>query len=99
MNKTNFLSKDDVLRVAQLAKLDLSESEVEKFQNQLSEILTYMKELNDVDVSDVDPTARVGNIENIFREDKVEDSLGATDALSQSNSVKDQLFKVDAIFD
>lgn len=99
MSKTNILSKEDVIHVAQLAKLSLSENEIVKFQNQLSEILNYMNALSEVDVSAIEPTAQLGNSVNVFREDRVGDSLKAEDALSQSGSVKDQLFKVDAVLE
>jgi aspartyl-tRNA(Asn)/glutamyl-tRNA(Gln) amidotransferase subunit C len=53
------ISREDVLRVAELAHLGLSPEEVEKFQAQLDGILTYIDKLNQLDVSQVEPMAQV----------------------------------------
>jgi aspartyl-tRNA(Asn)/glutamyl-tRNA(Gln) amidotransferase subunit C len=53
------ISREDVLRVAELAHLGLSPEEVEKFQSQLDGILTYVDKLNQLDVSNVEPMAQV----------------------------------------
>lgn len=53
------LTRDQVLYVAQLAHLELSESEVDVFSRQLSEILTYIEKLNELDTSQVEPMAQV----------------------------------------
>jgi aspartyl-tRNA(Asn)/glutamyl-tRNA(Gln) amidotransferase subunit C len=53
------ITREDVLRVAQLAHLELSESEVETYQGQLDAILSYIDKLNEVDVSGVEPMAQV----------------------------------------
>jgi aspartyl-tRNA(Asn)/glutamyl-tRNA(Gln) amidotransferase subunit C len=54
------ITREDVLRVAQLAHLELSESEVEMYRGQLDSILSYVGKLNEVDVSGVEPMAQVG---------------------------------------
>jgi aspartyl-tRNA(Asn)/glutamyl-tRNA(Gln) amidotransferase subunit C len=53
------ITRDDVLRVAQLAHLELSENEVETYRGQLDSILNYIGKLNEVDVSGVEPMAQV----------------------------------------
>ncbi len=53
------LSREDVLRVAELAHLELSAEEVETFRGQLDEILTYMEKLNELDTVNVEPMAQV----------------------------------------
>jgi aspartyl-tRNA(Asn)/glutamyl-tRNA(Gln) amidotransferase subunit C len=53
------ITREDVLRVAQLAHLELSESEVETYQGQLDSILSYIDKLNEVDISGVEPMAQV----------------------------------------
>ncbi len=53
------LSREDVLRVAELAHLELSAEEVETFRGQLDEILTYMEKLNELDTANVEPMAQV----------------------------------------
>lgn len=59
------ISKNDVKHVAKLAKLELSDHEINKFSKQLSEIVTYVKELEKVDTSKVEPTSQTTGLENI----------------------------------
>ena len=53
------ITREDVLRVAELAHLELSEAEIEMFSRQLDSILTYAEKLNELDTSDVEPMAQV----------------------------------------
>ena len=62
------LSADDVLRVAELAQLELSEGEVEVYKKQLSEVLAYVGLLNEVDTEGVEEMAQVTGLENVVRE-------------------------------
>ncbi|MBI4121991.1 MAG: Asp-tRNA(Asn)/Glu-tRNA(Gln) amidotransferase subunit GatC [Parcubacteria group bacterium] len=64
------LSKDDVLKVAKLARIELSEAEVDKFQGQLSAVLSYIEQLQKVDTKNVPITAQVTGLENVMRDDK-----------------------------
>ena len=59
----------DVRYTAQLARLTLSEEEIEKFQSQLSQVLKYVEKLREVDTTGVEPTAHTNPIYNVFRED------------------------------
>lgn len=63
------LTREDVLHVAKLARLDLTEKEVERFQHELSAILDYVSQLSEVDTTGVDPTAQVTGLINRFRDD------------------------------
>ena len=60
----------DVRYVAQLARLDLSEPEIQQFQNQLGQVLSHVEQLKKLDVSGVDPTAHANEISNVFRADE-----------------------------
>ncbi len=93
------LTKQDVLHVAKLAKLPLAGEEVNKFTDQLSSIINYMEELNEVDVSDIVPTSQTTGLENVFRNDEVktEQILSADTALSGTEEIHNGYFKVDAI--
>ena len=66
------ISREEVLHVSKLARLELSEAEVEKFTGQLGDILDYVSKLDELDTGDVPPTAHVLEITNVFREDKVD---------------------------
>lgn len=65
------LTKDQVKHVAKLARLGLSEADTSKFQTQLSGILDYVEQLNEVKTDGVEPTAQVTGLVNVVREDEV----------------------------
>lgn len=65
------LSREDVLKLAGLAKLNLTDDEIEKFQTELSEILGYVEQLSEVDVTGLAPTTQVTGLTNITRKDEV----------------------------
>jgi aspartyl-tRNA(Asn)/glutamyl-tRNA(Gln) amidotransferase subunit C len=64
------LSKEDVLHIASLARLDLTEAEVEKLQTQLSAIIDYIGQLSEVDTTGIEPTAQVTGLVNHVRQDQ-----------------------------
>ncbi len=68
------ISREDVVHVSRLARLNLSEDEIEKFTGQLGAILEHIAKLNEVDTEGVAPTSHVLDIVNVFREDAVTDS-------------------------
>jgi len=91
----NKLSREDVLKLARLSRLKLSEEEVSKFQTELSEILDYVKQLEDVDTEGLAPTYQVTGLENITRRDEVaEYSAKPDDLLKNAPSLQDHQFKV-----
>lgn len=63
------ITKKEVEHIAKLARLGLSEAEKEKYSKELSGILDYMEKLNEVKVKNVEPTAQITGLENIFRKD------------------------------
>lgn len=67
------LTRDDVLKLAQLARLDLTDAEVEEFSEELSEILQYVEQLSSVNVDGLAPTNQVTGLQNVTREDVVKD--------------------------
>jgi aspartyl-tRNA(Asn)/glutamyl-tRNA(Gln) amidotransferase subunit C len=64
------LSRDDILKLARLARLQLSDDEVEQFQNEISSILQYVELLEKVDLSDLVPTNQVTGLVNVMRPDE-----------------------------
>ena len=85
------LTKDQVRHIAKLARLQLTEPEVEKFTTELTKILSYVDMLKEVDTKNVEPTAQVTGQTNSLREDQVRqqgtapDSLLGCSALTQSD--------------
>jgi aspartyl-tRNA(Asn)/glutamyl-tRNA(Gln) amidotransferase subunit C len=77
------LSRDQVLHVARLARLELSEDEVERFSTELSKVFEWVETINELgDLEDVEPTSHVVAVENALRADEPRPSLSQADALS-----------------
>lgn len=89
----------DVRYTAQLARLNLSESEIEKFQAQLGQVLAYVEKLRQVDVSGVEPTAHAFPVHNVFRADEVRESFPAATPLSNAPRAANGLFIVPKVID
>lgn len=78
------LSREEVLKVALLGRLKLSETELEKFTTQLNQIVGYVEQLQQLDTEDVEPMAHPLPINNIFRADEVKESIGIDKALANA---------------
>jgi aspartyl-tRNA(Asn)/glutamyl-tRNA(Gln) amidotransferase subunit C len=78
------IERKEVEHVARLARLDLSEEEIEKFTSQLSAILEYMDKLNELDTTGIEPTSHILEFTNIFKEDAVK--IGAWGRVTLSNA-------------
>jgi len=68
------ISKKEVEKVAQLARLGLAQAEINKFQKELTKILDYIDQLKEVDISGVEPTSHSVFVENIMRDDEFQTS-------------------------
>jgi len=89
------LTRDDVLKLASLSRLKLSEEEIAKFQTELSEILDYVAQLDDADVSGLEPTYQVTGLKNVTRTDEARDYGYKLDSLlAQAPATQDNQFKV-----
>ena len=88
------ISKDEVLKVARLARLELTEDEVAKFQEQLSAILDAVSKVSELDLSDVPPTAHPLEIQNAWAEDTLVPSLPHDDVFSNAPDRDGDLFRV-----
>lgn len=100
MVKTD-ITVEEVAKVAKLASLSLTNSEIEKFTPQLAGIIAYVGELKEVDTGNISPTAQVNNLTNVTRDDAVESNrvLSQKTALGQAGRVEKNLFAVKAIFE
>jgi len=77
------LSRDQVLHVARLARLELTDEEVERFSGELSKVLDHIETIGQLgDMADVEPTSHVVAVENALRADEPQPSLSQADALS-----------------
>ena len=91
------IGAEEVVHVAHLARLKLSESEIELFTGQLNDILEYVDRLNELDTENVEPTAHVLSLQNVWREDCVEESLPREKILANAPSKEQGFFKVPKI--
>ena len=91
------LSRDDVIHVARLARLDLSNDEVELFTAQLRTVLDHAADVAALDLSHLPPSSHPIALENVLRPDEVRPSLDRDEVLSAAPSVEDDRFKVPRI--
>ncbi len=89
------LSREDVLKLARLARLSLGEDEIEAFRKELSEVLQYVAQLDKADVSGLKPTTQVTGLKNVMREDEVIDyGVHPDDLLKLAPKTQDGQIKV-----
>ena len=91
------LSRDDVAHVAMLARLGLSDAEIERIGSELDAILQAISKLSQVDTSAVAETAQVGGLVNVWRDDEPRPSIGSERALANAPDRDDGHFRVGAI--
>lgn len=88
------LSKDEVLKIARLARLELSSGEVDLYASQLSAILDYVEKLRSLDVEGIEPTAHAVLVPTPFREDVAVKDATFGRSLVNAPDREDNLFKV-----
>lgn len=89
------ITREDVLKLAQLSKLSLSEEQLGRFTRELDEIVNYVEQLQAVDVSGLEPTDQVTGLTNVMREDEVREYQASPDDLLKNvPEVKDHQIKV-----
>jgi aspartyl-tRNA(Asn)/glutamyl-tRNA(Gln) amidotransferase subunit C len=88
------LSRDQVLHVARLARLELSEEEVERMAAELAKVLDYVELIGTLDLDGVEPTSHVVAVENVLREDEPRPSLPQDVALASAPDVAQGGFRV-----
>ena len=93
------IDAEQVRKVAKLARLQLTDREVEEFTEQLGAILGYVEKMNELDTEQVEPLAHCLPISNVFRADEIRPSLGADRALANAPERDESFFKVPKILD
>lgn len=79
----------EVENIALLARLEIEESEKSSYQKDLSNILSLVEKINQMDLKNIEPTSHILNIQNIMREDKTKESLEQAKVLSNAPKQKD----------
>ena len=90
------ISRDEVLHVAGLARLDLSEDEIDRFREQLNAILEAVGKVAELDLTDVEPTAHPLDLVNAWAEDEPRPSLAVDEALANAPDREGDSFRVPA---
>jgi aspartyl-tRNA(Asn)/glutamyl-tRNA(Gln) amidotransferase subunit C len=91
------ITKDEVLYVAHLARLDLDEESIEKFSGQIDEILGYIEKLNEVDTKGIKPTSHAISLTNAFRDDEKREPIERGLELANAPEKEDGQFVVPKI--
>ena len=93
------LSREEVLHIARLARLGLTEAEVDRLGEQLSDILENFEILQRVDTSDVSPTAQSIDLQNVVSDDEVAPSLPPGEILANAPRKEEDFFRVRAVLE
>ena len=94
MSDDSSLTREDVLHVAHLARLTLTEDEVQTYRAQLSAILRYAALLDKVDTASIDPTASVLPLRNVMRADEAGTSLSQAEVLANAPAQRDGFLRI-----
>jgi len=92
------LSKDEVQKIAKLSRLELSDKEIDQYASQLSDVFQYFEKLKDINTDNVEITAQVTGLENVYRDDKVDQFESQSDLVKQAADNEDYLIKTKSVF-
>lgn len=93
------LTREELLHITRLARLGLNEEEVNRFGEQLSNILDNFKTLQQVDTTGVPPTAQPNMLQNVLKEDKAKPSLPQSEVLANAPRRDGDFFRVNAVLE
>jgi aspartyl-tRNA(Asn)/glutamyl-tRNA(Gln) amidotransferase subunit C len=91
------LSKEEVLKIAKLSMLEFEEKDIERFQHDLNDILKFVEKLSEVNTEGVEPLAQINDMYNVFRDDKVVESISNEKALENAPESLEGAFVVPKI--
>lgn len=91
------IDKETVDKIAHLARLELTEAEKERSIEELSEILTFMAKLNELDTKGVEPLIYMSDAVNVLRKDEVVQEMTREEALSNASLKSEEYFKVSKV--
>ena len=93
------LTRDQVVHIAELARLSLTEAEIDRYREQLSAILDYAARLQALDTDAIPPTATVLPLRSVMRPDEPAPSMARDDILANAPDVQDGCFRVQAVLE
>ncbi|BAT71762.1 aspartyl-tRNA(Asn)/glutamyl-tRNA (Gln) amidotransferase subunit C [Thermosulfidibacter takaii ABI70S6] len=91
------ISREEVLYIAKLARLEFDEKKIEEFTHQLGRVLDYINKLSELDLEGVEPTYHVLEVTSVMREDEVKEGLSQEEALANAPDAKNGFFRVPRI--
>lgn len=91
------LERSEVKHIASLARIGLTEDEIEMFGEQLFQIMEQFEVLNELDTTGVTPTGHAGGLQTVMRDDLAEDSLDSEDVLKNAPRREGEFFRVNAV--
>ncbi len=97
MTQPRRITRDEVAHVAHLARLELTEEELDLFTGQLAEVLDHAADVSSLDLTGVAPTAHAMAVTNVLRPDEVAPCLDRDEVLAQAPAAEDQRFRVPRI--
>jgi len=92
------LNADEVKKVAELARLEITDAELETMARQLSAIVDYINQLQEVNTDGVEPLAHALDLHDVFRDDVTGQSLSEDEVLANAPARKDNFYRVPAVF-
>jgi aspartyl-tRNA(Asn)/glutamyl-tRNA(Gln) amidotransferase subunit C len=93
------LSREEVLHIARLARVGLTDKDVDRLREQLSNILEHFEALKQVDTTDIPPTAQSIPLQNVTKDDKVKPSLPQEQTLANAPRKDGEFFRVKAVLE
>ncbi|MCQ2359192.1 MAG: Asp-tRNA(Asn)/Glu-tRNA(Gln) amidotransferase subunit GatC [Phascolarctobacterium sp.] len=93
------VTAEDVRHIATLSRLTVPEAEMEKFTEQFNQIINYADILQQIDTTDIEPTAHVLPVANVLREDVVQEGVAHEDAMKNAPAVHNDGFKVPRVIE
>lgn len=99
VHKMAEITKEQVKHVANLARLEVTEEEAEMFTKQLSSIIKFAEQLNEIDTDGIEPTTHVLDLKNVMRKDEPREWITREEALKNAPDHKDGQFRVPSILE
>ena len=93
------LTREEVLHIARLARLAVTEEEVDRYVDQLSNLLEHFEVLQQVDTEGVPPTAQSVELQSVMRDDVIEPSLSSEEVLSNAPRREGDSFRIKAVLE
>lgn len=88
------ISKEEIIHIAKLASLNLTEDEIEKYAKDMTDILEFAEIVNNLDTNEIKETVGINGEYNVFRKDEIKPSMDRDELLKNSPSSEDGMFRI-----